>query len=380
MLTTLLMCLVTTTPVSTHAEAPPLDFPALADQNLAGLDQLPDDDADGYGELAWGVSYGMVALNVLYEATGDTRYLDRQVSLIEQVLARRDSDLAEKHGADPYVDYQRGRALQAWGTGHYSNGKHTCWAVHTGMLAHPMADFVRIVRRGGAGLLDYRAKAESFLPKIEAAIDEFDSEWRDGPDEGMGYYVFPGGGILPNNQMNGPGRALFILADLTGRREYQGRSRKLAAFFRSKLTHSTERDCYFWAYSQGKPEGPPGTGEDVSHAAINAHFAYLAWEHHASFDDTDMQRLARTVTKGVYLGNGQLAAALGGSKPNDGLTAQIGRWGFLARFDPEVERVICEYVAAHPDSGALSGTTGALGYAYLLRARALREADAPHAR
>jgi len=244
------------------------------------------------------------------------------------------------------------------------------------MLAFPMADYVRIVRRGGAGLLAYRQKAESFLPRIETAIREFDSEWRDGPQQGMGYYVFPGGGILPSNQMNAPGRALFILGDLTGRREYKDKPRKLAAFFRSKLTHSAEKDCYFWAYSQGKPDGPPGTGEDVSHAAINAHFAYLAWEHRASFDDTDMQRLARTVTRGVYLGSGQLAATLGGSKPNDGLTAQIGRWGFLARFDPEVERVICEYVAAHPDSGALSGTTGALGYAYLLRARALRASGA----
>jgi hypothetical protein len=367
--------LLTLMPGRADAPSPP-DLRALADQNLAGFGRLPDDDADGYGELAWGTSYGMMALNVLYEATGDTQYLDRQAALIEQVLARRDSDLAAKHGPEGYVDYQRGRVLQAWGTGHYSKGKHTCWAVHTGMLAYPMAEFVRIVRRGGASLLQYREKAESFLPKIEAAIREFDDGWRDGPEEGMGFYVFPSGGILPNNQMNAPGRALFILADLTGRREYEDKSRKLAAFFKSKLTHVPDKDCYYWAYSQGKPDGPPGTGEDVSHAAINAHFAYIAWEHRASFGDTDMQRLARTVTRGVYLGDGQLAATLGGTKPNDGLTAQIGRWGYLARFDPEVERVICEYVAAHPKAGALGGTTGALGFAYLLRAQGLREADA----
>ena len=344
----------------------------MADRNLAGLDKLPEDDSDGYGELAWGTSYGMMALNVLYEATGDTKYLDRQARVIDEVLARRDCDLAAKYGPERYIDTQRRRVLDAWGTGHYSNGKHTCWAVHTGMLAYPMADFVRIVRRGGAALLPYREKAESFLPKIEAAIREFDEEWREGPEQGMGYYVFPGGAILPNNQMNAPGRALFILSDLTGRREYRTKAEKLATFFKSKLTHVPEKDCYFWAYSQGKPDGPPGQGEDVSHAAINAHFAYLAWEHKAAFDDVDMQRLAHTVTKGVYLSQGQLSATLGGSKPNNSLTAQIGRWGFLARFDPEVERVICDYVAAHPTDGALQGTTGALGFAYLLRARVLR--------
>ena len=359
------------------ADGPPqLDYRALADQNLVGFDRLPDLDSDGYGELAWGVSYGMMALNVLYEATGDTQYLDRQASLIQQVLARRDSDLAEKHGPEAYTDYQRGRVLKAWGTGHYSGGKHTCWAVHTGMLAYPMAEFVRIVRSGGPELRGYRDAAQGFVPQIEAALAEFDADWREGPRPGQGYYVFPGGAILPNNQMNGPGRALFALADATGKAEYRARAGKLAAFFHSKLTYAADKDCYFWAYSQWKPDGPPGSGEDVSHAAINAHFAYLAWQHRASFDDTDMQRLTRTVTRGVYLGDGRFAATLGGGAPNDGLTAQIGRWGFLARFDPRVETAICEYVAAHPDSGALSGTTGALGYAYLLRAGKLRS-DGP---
>lgn len=356
--------------------SPCLDYRALAEQNLAGVDRLPDLNADGYGTLAWATSYGMMALNVLYEATGETKYLDIQVRLIEQLLTRRDCDLAERYGPDQYVDYQRGRVLKTWGTGRYSGGKHTCWAVHTGMLAYPMAEFIRIVRRGGGALLEYREKAESFLPKVEAAVREFDSEWREGPVLGMGYYIFPDGRLLPNNQMNAPGRAFFILADLTGRREYVNKSRKLAAFFKSKLTHSPEKDCYFWAYSQGTADRPPGTGEDVSHAAINAHFAYVAWEHKASFDDLDMRRLARTVTCGLYLGSGRIAASLGGSTADDSLTSQIGRWGHLARFDPEVERVICEYAAAHSDSGALNGTTGALGYAYLLRARLLRAIDA----
>jgi hypothetical protein len=353
-------------------EAAALDLRRLADQHLAKFDVLPDYEADGYGELAWGVSYGMEALNVLYEATGELAYLDRQARVIEDVLARRDADLAERHGPERYVDHQRGRVLQAWGTGHYTDGKHTCWAVHTGMLTYPMAEFVGLVRAGGAKTAAYRPRAEAMVPAIEAALAEFDSEWRDGPRPGQGYYLFPNGAVLPNNQMNAPGRALFALADATGKAAHRSRAGKLAAFLRSKLTYAPEKDCYFWAYSQGTPEGPPGSGEDVSHAAINAHFAYMAWERRASFDDGDMQRLARTITHGVYLGDGQFAAALGGSAPNDDLTAQIGRWGFLARFDPEVERAISAYVAAHPKSGALSGTTGALGFAYLLRAQGLR--------
>jgi len=71
-----------------------------------------------------------------------------------------------------------------------------------------------------------------------------------------------------------------------------------------------------------------------------------------------------------------MAATLGGREPNDDYTGQCGRWGFLARFDPLVETAIRDYIASHPRSGALSGTTGALGYAYLLRARGLRGAVA----
>ncbi|HQK94853.1 MAG TPA: hypothetical protein PLD23_15190 [Armatimonadota bacterium] len=358
------------------AGPPPYTFRLLAERHLRSLDALPDMDADGYGELAWGVSYGMMALNVLYEATGDTRFLARQADLVERVLGKRDSNLAAAHGSEAYVDYQRGRVLRSWGTSHYSAGRHTCWLVHAGMLLYPMAEYVRLVQAGGDRTRPWLDRARRVVPAVEETIAEFDAEWRDGPQPGQGYYVFPSGDLAPNNQMNAPGRALFVLADVTGKTEYRDRARKLAAYFRSKLTHVADGDYYIWAYSQQTPDGPPGRGEDVSHAAINAHFAYVAWEHGASFTDTDMARLARTLTHGLYLGGGEMAATLGGREPNDDYTGQCGRWGFLARFDPLVETAIRDYIASHPRSGALSGTTGALGYAYLLRARGLRGAVA----
>jgi len=99
---------------------------------------------------------------------------------------------------------------------------------------------------------------------------------------------------------------------------------------------------------------------------------YQAWQHHAIFDGTDMARLTRTVTVGLNLGQGQLAGVLGTRKPNDAFTPQAIRWGFLARFDPQVEQIMYDYGRAHPDKGRFGSMTGALGYAYLLRARGLR--------
>lgn len=351
------------------AEPPDFAFLGMADATLANLDAFADADADGYGELAWGTSYGMMGLNVLYEATGNVEYLHRQARVVEKLLAKRDSELARARGEAAYVDYQRGRVLKAWGTGHYSGGKHTCWAVHAGMLLFPAIDFVRLVIDGGEKTAPLRAFAEGCLPELEGSVKEFDGDWREGPSEGMGYYVFPGEAILPNNQMNGLGRALFVLGDITGNQEYTGKARKLAAFFKSKLTHVADGDYYVWAYSQGKPDGPPGRGEDVSHAAINAHFMHLAWEYGSVFDNTDMQRLTRTFTRGMHVGEGALADFLGSRAPGKQFTAQAARWAHLARFDPQVEMILREFMAANPGQITAGQTTSAVGFAYILRAR-----------
>lgn len=341
---------------------------------------FPSSDDAGYGSaLAWGTSYVMLTLNLLYEVTGDTAYLDRQLDLAERAFRKRDIDLAAATGDQAkYTDYQRNRVMKAWGTGNYSKGQYTCWAVHAGMVCFPMAEMVRIVRAGGEKTAAYSTRAEALVPLIEEALTEFDSEWRDGPEVGQGYYLFPNGSILPLNQQNAPGRALFVLSELTGKQEYRDKADKLAAFMKSKLTHVADGDHYLWAYSPKTPTGPPSSGEDVSHGAINAHFMYLAWSYGSVFDDTDMARLTRTFTDALYLGNGQFAGTVGGAAANDKYTPQLPRWCALARFDPRVEQFMLEYVGAHPKGspGALSNTTGAMAYGYLMRARMLREQDA----
>lgn len=338
---------------------------------------FPSSDEAGYGSaLAWGTSYVMLTLNLLYEVTGDTAYLEKQLDLAEQAFRKRDIDLAAATGnQERYTDHQRNRVLKAWGTGSYSDGKYTCWAVHAGMVCFPVAEMVRIVRAGGEKTAAYSQRAEALVPLIEDALSEFDSEWRDGPEPGQGYYVFPNGEILPLNQQNAPGRALFVLAELTAKQQYRDKADKLAAFMKSKLTHVTDGDYYLWAYYAKPPTAPPGRGEDVSHAAINAHFMYMAWSYGSTFDDTDMARLTRTFTDALCLGNGQFAGTVGGTAANDKYTPQLPRWCALARFDPRVEQCLLEYVGAHPkDSpGALGATTGAMAYGYLMRARMLRE-------
>jgi len=372
-------------------EAPPTGAPLpeswreLADRNLQGPLGVCRDiregtiegcDDDGYGGAAWGLAYAMAALNVLYEATGEVAYLEYLGRIIENLFAKRDDKLAQQYGEAGYVDYARGRVLKAWGTGHYTGGRHTCHLVHAGMLLYPMADFVRIVRAGGPKTSHLRAQADRIMSQIEETIHEFDDEWRNGPQPNMGYYVDVRGKVLPNNWQSAMGRVFVIMAEVTGDAGYRDKATRIAHYIKSKLTRVVEGDYYVWAYSQPGPEGPAGSGEDISHAAITAHFIYVAWEHGIVFTMLDMHRLSRTFTRAIYLGNGQVAAWLGTSRQNDSLGAQCIRWAFLARFDPQVPQMIRAYMAAHPTSGALGGPTAALGFAYLARAPRLRRADA----
>lgn len=331
-------------------------------------------DDDGYGAVfAWGLSYQMMTLNLLYEVTGNTQYIDTHMSVAEQVLNLRDVDLADEHGRDAYVDYQRDRVMPAWGTGNYSGGKHTCWAVHAGMIVFPLARLVRLVREGGEDTRPYVDRANSFIPKLKAAMDAFDDEWRAGPEEGMGYYIFPNGNPMPLNQQNAPGRAFFALSEITDEPKYLQRAQQLAAFMKTQLTHIEDGDYYLWRYGS-KPGGQPGTGEDISHGAINAHFVYLAWRHDATFTDTDMQRLTRTFSECLYLGDGRFRGALNPATTSTKRMSAIARWTYLAQFDPLVRQQFLEFVSVQleGDAAALNTTLESMAYGYLKRAQQLR--------
>ncbi len=73
-------------------------------------------DDNWAGNLAWGASYVMESYVDMYEATKNTKYLDRLVYLADAVLSHRDSE----RGTTDYL----GRSLPGWTAGaHYSIGE-----------------------------------------------------------------------------------------------------------------------------------------------------------------------------------------------------------------------------------------------------------------
>lgn len=320
--------------LSTLCWAEPLD-PSLSIPEH--FDRLDTDGADlsailkaeKPGNLAWGESYRLMAYVAMYEATGEPRYLDRVVARFGALLEIRDDRAGRK-------DEVRGRAMPAWGTGHYSKGKWYCWIVHAGMLTHPAASFVRLVQADPSLEARYGTHTAAFEAELRATITGFDEEWRDGPGPGEGYYHGRYlGKHLPLNQMNALGRTLVELAAATGDTVCEERAARLARFFKRRLARKPS-GAYDWAYWPPlDPSGPSG-GEDISHGAINADFAALCYEQGFVFAHADMKAFAATFTQSVTRGPDGFADTVAGTGDSGRYVGSIGRWLRLSPHDPAI--------------------------------------------
>jgi hypothetical protein len=290
------------------------------------------------GGIAWGTSYQLAALAEMLDATRDPKYADLFVKLAQQVADARD-DRHERR------DVIRDKILPAWGSTKYSGGKHYVWAVHTGMIAEPLAQFAAVVRGDKKLSAKYRQAADEFLVVAERAIAAHDDQYREGPGPDEGYLY----GLwlkhhLPLNQQNAPARAWIRIDDATGKHAHRERVQRLAHFFKNRL-RTTEDGAYVWDYSP--PLDGPGTGfEDISHAAINADFMVLCYEHGIVFTHEDLARLEKTLLTKVIVSDDTIADNVGNTAGTNSFAAQVLRWGRLAKHSPAVcQRLVALYRA-----------------------------------
>ena len=311
------------------------------------------------GILAWGESYRLMAYVYAYEATGDTKYIDRFISHFDEVLALRDDRFGRR-------DVSRDRVMKAWGSIKYSNGVWHCWLVHAGMITFPAARFVRLVYENPRKLGGFRSKADEYLVAIRETVAEFDSEWHDGPGVGEGYYSEHGtqfDDYLPLNQMNAMGRTLFELYRVTHERQYLRKAVRLATFFKNRIKRC-ENGAYDWSYKPSLNPGP-SSGEDISHAAINVSFAEVAYENGAVFKLEDMKAFAATFTKNIYKAEGSFAASVSGNGDAGELSSQVLRWANYAKYDPSIRDILLKFLFSEQNHKP-RGSVEMLGLAYLM--------------
>jgi len=332
--------------------------------NRAGGDWYRDGDNEE-AALAWGQSWVMMALASMFRATGDPVYLERLAHHVEGVNAQRD----DRRGV---VDY-RGVSGACWRNLHYQDGREPyCYAVHSGMIAYPMAELARLVRAHGLeahDLGDGRTLGAGADAAVAAAVETaayHDDQWV----AEQGSYRFRGdatffdrpGSPVPLNMNAAMGRLLLALHDVTGEPAYRDRAEAIARRFEADL-HTADDGALLWNYGGGRYVP---FGEDVPHASISVDFAVQCAHRGVVFDAADLRGLATTFVRRVVVDDRSLSARIGGGTRARGAErSQCARWLRLSPTHAHIYAAVRDvYEQEFPPAQVQTGGT-LLPWAYL---------------
>ena len=282
------------------------------------------------------------------------------------------------------------------------------WPVHQGRITFPLISFARLVYEDPAlqAVARYKERADAYIAATRAALELLEENWREN-DEGEGWYVIPRGAPVwmdgveePHNHSLAVGRSIIQLAAVTGDPKWRDRAERLARTLHGDLRLLPGGGYtwpYWWskgyAYRGWSPEDgvslhtpalrPRPTASDVSHAAIDVEFAFLAFQNGIVFTEEDMERFARTVTENMLVLRPEGTPALtqyvdGSGAPSYYDDSVAARYLVLADWAPELVEAVERIYAA---KGVRAYVGDLLGVARLNWARARREAgmgqDAP---
>jgi hypothetical protein len=329
-------------------------------------DPLLGDPGQYPGDLfAWRGHYWLRAYVSMAETYGDTKYCDKAVALIDHMFyyrddarqARGERDLAK----DPYLSapryYLNNRCAAAPGWLRYWGGDRI-EVVTDGTITQAIMRFVDLVfsdRR----FLAYRTKAKTYIPMVEETVRAHDSSFVFNRFPNMtGSYYYPeidGSGLytaaIEFNQNATMGVTLLLLDKVKqGVPEYRQKAKAILQCFKNHV-RTTSNGAYDWAYNFQKPTaGDTKTGsEDFNHAHLDLSFLILAYNSGLDLSAQDMLRLAKTLIRNVYLGNGELAWSIDGKETRSEKNYwPIGfDWIDLAQFDRSVLDIAREVYNKH---------------------------------
>lgn len=330
------------------------DFDALFDRVCR---DIPPTSDNLKGLVAWGSAYMLEALAEVVQSTHDPVYAEKFIRLASDVSAVRD----DRHQRR---DVFRDKILPAWGCIAYTEGKHYVWAVHTGMICAPMAQFAAVVKRDDALRARFGADADRILKIAAESMAVHDDQYREGPGTDEGYvYGETVTRHLPLNQMLAPGRAWLWLYQATGEVRYRRRVERLLRFALNRVRRPPD-GTMIWCY--WPPLEGPGEGlEDTSHASITADFLVQCVEHGLAPREV-LTALEQTFLNRVLLGPETVANYLEGQGINAHRYAPC-LWGRLARHHPIIRRKMIEHARLYAPVST-SNACLLVGYAHLLAA------------
>lgn len=319
--------------------------------------------------LTWGTSYLLMgyAASVRAAAEQDPALFERRarelVVVADRVLQARDSARGVAH------------RLPVWSSTNYTGGVPYATVVSTGMIGYPLADFAALVReradlaaRRACGTRTFGEIADGYAAALVAAVKAHHHEW----NSVTGSYRAPaysspwfkdsqgralaGFAELPTNQFLAMGRLQLMLYRATGDPWLRLMAHDMGLRLKASLRTSGNGLAYEWPYWSAGPDV-----EDHSHGAIDVDFARLCHEAGIVFSGEDLSAFARTFTKNLYKGGGDLALFVDGSR------ASLNRdrdWAFLwlplSRFDPQTADIVLELRRLAPPASSTAREAGRL--------------------
>lgn len=348
----------------------PDDVPRLADYATpANYDRLHmggtvtsyvnsiNSDQNLIAGMGWGSSYGTHSLNDMFAATGDMKYLRGCRDIVIASLANTD----EKVGHQTFF----GEFAPAWGTPYYA-GRHVVHAVHTGMIAFGIVEFLEHVSAHPEILDEVGANWNQMATEIAETLDWHNRQWIDGPAADEGYYISKDnepeaeGNPLAVNRMSAMGLALWGSWKATGNEEHRDKARRMARYMKRRMAIYAgpkygEGACFWGTFLVNTPVSNPrpeseasflNGGEDLSHAALTIAFPLQMALAGEVFTESDLDAFANTVTRGFgRLGAGILYGDIVGKGVFDPSYVLIPGYFFpLAEHSSSAYEVIAQFM------------------------------------
>ena len=307
------------------------DWNTYLNQYLNGVaaSNVPQYEA---GQLAWGESYAAMAQRAMFDATGDTQYVDLLLHSGETMYANRADRLNPA-----LIDEVRNTVMPAFVSFNLNlgnNARQHAWLVHAAFPSHPVTYAISKINSDPQLRSQYGARADALTADIIETMDSFDAEFSL-ISGGRGVYYEPyldfyapiTNGQTPYNMQDAAGSTYVALWKATGEQRFYDRAVALAKTLEDEFTPIGDR--YQWRYA---PYNATNSASDISHAGLDVSFVVDAYEAGIVFDDTDIQRLANTM-RHIQVGPGFTNAVDGVGAGSVSKTSVAWLWLRLTRYD-----------------------------------------------
>lgn len=315
--------------------------------------------------------FTMPALLDIYEATGDTAYLDRFVLLGDRVLAARD----DRAGLRDY----RGRSAAQWSTTAFNaqGSRPISFLIDDARLVAPLARFAALTAQRpclqglyqGERTFDAIARTYALAAQETLAFHAAEN-WRAETVQGMdiGYFVTPHdadfiapdmpGKPVPLNYQSMAGLAYLYMYKATGEDTYAERATLLANFIQLEFVDAAAPNTLTWPYWP-KMQYAPSRGwavadtsrfsyhqpDDLNHASVTIDFlTAMAAGGVGSVKRQDLQKVANTFHNLVHNKSPVPIYMDGSGPPADRYASLYGRMASLAAVRPDIWEPVCSVV------------------------------------